>query len=90
MKTQFHWLELADTVRIFLQRHGCHQPETDMETFTTSAVALQKNLLALRQQRDHLRAMGNDEQADTLEKVIAGIEATLGQLQGPLKPPTLQ
>ncbi|MCV9917846.1 hypothetical protein OIU19_03520 [Pseudomonas sp. BT-42-2] len=61
-----------------------------METFTTSAVALQKNLLTLRQQRDHLRAMGNDEQADNLEKVIAGIEATLGQLQGPFKPPTLQ
>ncbi|MFK3680940.1 hypothetical protein [Pseudomonas sp. NPDC088890] len=61
-----------------------------METFTTSAVALQKNLLTLRQQRDHLRAMGNDEQADNLEKVIAGIEATLGQLQSPFKPPTLQ
>lgn len=61
-----------------------------METFNRSAVALQKNLLTLRQQRDRARAMGDDQHAEDLQRMIARIEAALATLQGALEPPTLQ
>lgn len=61
-----------------------------MDTFDSSAIALQKNLLNLRQQRDEMRAKGNDAGADQLDPIIAGIQKTLERLQGGCKPPTLQ
>ncbi|CAM3680517.1 hypothetical protein CCOS865_02085 [Pseudomonas reidholzensis] len=61
-----------------------------METFNRSAVALQKNLLTLRQQRDRSRAMGDDQRAEDLQRMIARIEAALATLQGAFEPPTLQ
>lgn len=58
-----------------------------MDPYRTSALALQKTLLNLRQQRDLLRSQGRDQEADKLARTIAGIEATLREVPDP---PTLQ
>jgi hypothetical protein len=61
--------------------------EHHMDPYRTSALALQKTLLNLRQQRDLLRAQGRDQEADKLARTIAGIEATLRDVPDT---PTLQ
>jgi hypothetical protein len=61
-----------------------------MDTYTASALKLQKTLLTLRQTRDRLRAAGNDEEADELALRIARVEETLAQLPPALQSPTLQ
>ncbi|WP_449433776.1 hypothetical protein [Pseudomonas putida] len=61
-----------------------------MDTFNTSALALQKTLLTLRQTCDRLRAQGEDEKADHLEQQIAKVVATLAGLPQEMKPLTLQ
>lgn len=58
-----------------------------MEPYRTSAVALQKTLLNLRQQRDLLRSQGRHQEADRIARTIIGIEATLRDLP---HAPTLQ
>ena len=62
----------------------------EMENYDQSALALQKNLLTLRQQRDRQRPVGNHTEADHLDKLITGIEQTFAQLQDTFKPTTLQ
>ncbi|BFO03680.1 hypothetical protein KNHN1_20580 [Pseudomonas guariconensis] len=61
--------------------------ESDMDPYRTSALALQKTLLNLRQQRDLLKSQGRDQEADKLARTIAGIEATLREIPDT---PTLQ
>ncbi|HDS1736280.1 MULTISPECIES: hypothetical protein [Pseudomonas] len=61
-----------------------------METFNSSAIALQKVLLNLRQQRDQFRATGHHQDAEDLAPIIACIEAALASLKGEFKPTTLQ
>lgn len=61
-----------------------------MDPFNTSGLALQKNLLALRKERDHLKAQGKEEEAQRLTRTIAGIEAVVAGLPKGMKPPTLQ
>ncbi|WEZ87065.1 hypothetical protein P3R38_16305 [Pseudomonas sp. NyZ480] len=61
-----------------------------MEPFNSSALALQKNLLNLRRERDRLRAQGDDQKAAELAEQIARIEAVIGNLPKTMKPPTLQ
>ncbi|HYQ52957.1 MAG TPA: hypothetical protein VES70_21305 [Pseudomonas sp.] len=61
-----------------------------MDTYTASALKLQKNLLTLRQTRDRLRAAGNVEEADELALKIARVEETLAAMSPALKSPTLQ
>ncbi|MBF8756285.1 hypothetical protein [Pseudomonas guariconensis] len=58
-----------------------------MDPYRTSALALQKTLLNLRQQRDLLRSQGRDQEADKLARTIADIEATLRDVPDT---PTLQ
>ncbi|MFJ2982194.1 MULTISPECIES: hypothetical protein [unclassified Pseudomonas] len=61
-----------------------------MDPFNTSGLALHKNLLALRKERDHLKTQGKEEEAQRLTQTIAGIEATVAGLPKGIKPPTLQ
>ena len=61
-----------------------------MDPFDSSALKLQKNLLTLRRARDRLRQEGNDKDADQLAQQIARIEAVLSNMQGTIRPPTLQ
>ncbi|HHJ1299630.1 hypothetical protein OGV25_08235 [Pseudomonas sp. P1B16] len=61
-----------------------------MDPFDSSALKLQKNLLTLRRARDRLRQEGNDKEADQLAQQIARIEAVLSNMQGTIRPPTLQ
>jgi len=58
-----------------------------MDPYRTSALALQKTLLNLRQQRDLLRAQGRLQEADRIGRTIAEVEATLRDVPGT---PTLQ
>jgi len=61
-----------------------------MEQFQTSALALQKHLLNLRQQLATLDAQGQQDKADQLATLIAHIEQALVGLPLALAPPTLQ
>ncbi|MFJ4153359.1 hypothetical protein ACIPZF_00905 [Pseudomonas sp. NPDC089752] len=61
-----------------------------MDPFNTSGLALQKNLLALRKERDRLKAAGMLEEALQLARQIAQIEAVVERLPLGVKPPTLQ
>lgn len=61
-----------------------------MEPFNSSALALQKNLLTLRKERDRLRAQGHDQEAEQLAEQIARIETVIRNLPEAMKPPTLQ
>ena len=61
-----------------------------MDPLDASALKLQKNLLTLRRARDRLRQEGNDKEADQLAQQIARIEAVLSNMQGTIRPPTLQ
>jgi len=61
-----------------------------MDPFNTSGLALQKNLLALRKERDRLQALGKDEEAQRLTRKIARMEAVMAGLPQGMKPPTLQ
>jgi hypothetical protein len=64
--------------------------EIDMEQYQPSALALQKHLLNLRQERAQLEAQGDRQRADHLTKLIANIEETLASFSEPFKPTTLQ
>jgi len=64
--------------------------EKHMDTYTASALKLQKTLLTLRQTRDRLRAAGNVEEADELALKIARVEETLAAMSPALRSPTLQ
>lgn len=61
-----------------------------MDPFNTSGLALQKNLLALRKERDRLQALDKDEEAQRLTRKIARMEAVMAGLPQGMKPPTLQ
>lgn len=61
-----------------------------MDQYNESGLALQKNLLNLRRERDHLKAQGELEDAERLGKEIARIEAVVAALPEAAKPPTLQ
>lgn len=61
-----------------------------MDPFNTSGLALQKNLLALRKERDRLKALGKDEEAQRLARKIERMEAIVAGLPQGMKPPTLQ
>ena len=61
-----------------------------MDQFNTSGLGLQKCLLALRKERDLLKAQGKDEEAQRLTRKIAGMEATLAGLPLEMRPVTLQ
>jgi len=61
-----------------------------MVPFNKSGMALQKNLLALRKERDRLKALGKEEEAQRLARKIARMEAVLAGLPQGMKPPTLQ
>ncbi|EKT4470309.1 hypothetical protein ABGT18_11355 [Pseudomonas putida] len=61
-----------------------------MDSFKTSALKLQKNLLDLRVECDRLRGEGKDKEADQLAGPIARLEAAIRQLPDSLKPDTLQ
>ncbi|MFK0309665.1 hypothetical protein ACIQUF_00325 [Pseudomonas sp. NPDC090233] len=61
-----------------------------MDPFNSSGLALQKNLLALRKERDRLKALGKLEEALQLARQIAQIEAVVERLPQGAKPPTLQ
>lgn len=51
-----------------------------MDSFKTSALKLQKNLLNLRVERERLRGEGKDKEADQLAGPIARLEAAIRQL----------
>lgn len=74
----------------FLQRYGSLQREKSMDSFKTSALKLQKNLLDLRVARERLRGEGKDKEADQLAGPIARLEEAIRQLPDSLKPDTLQ
>ncbi|WDY59843.1 hypothetical protein [Pseudomonas sp. PSKL.D1] len=61
-----------------------------MDQFNRSGLALQKNLLALRRERDRLLKQGKVEEAQRLAKKIAQMENVLARLPDEMKPPTLQ
>ena len=61
-----------------------------MDPYNASALQLQKNLLNLRLERDHLRTEGKDKEADALAEPIAKIEAAIQQLPDEFKSTTLQ
>ena len=61
-----------------------------MDPFNKSGMALKKNLLALRKERDRLKALGKEEEAQRLARKIARMEAVLAGLPQGMKPPTLQ
>ncbi|AZL74584.1 MULTISPECIES: hypothetical protein [Pseudomonas] len=61
-----------------------------MDQYHTSALALQKHLLNLRQELVRLKADGQLEKADHLAGLIAHIELTLADMASPFRSPTLQ
>ncbi|MBI6944280.1 hypothetical protein JET76_23425 [Pseudomonas putida] len=61
-----------------------------MDQFTTSALALQKNLLELRKERDRFTTQGKHEEAQRMACKIAQIEAVIAALPDAVRPPTLQ
>ncbi|MFJ4344338.1 hypothetical protein [Pseudomonas sp. NPDC089401] len=61
-----------------------------MDDFNTSGLALQKNLLNLRRERDQLKAQGKAEDAARLDSKIKRIEAMVAGLPEGMKVPTLQ
>ncbi|BDM23727.1 MULTISPECIES: hypothetical protein [Pseudomonas] len=61
-----------------------------MDQYNKSGLALQKNLLNLRRQRDRLKAEGKHKDAERLARDIARIEAVVAALPAAAKPPTLQ
>ncbi|WP_085674336.1 MULTISPECIES: hypothetical protein [unclassified Pseudomonas] len=61
-----------------------------MDQYNKSGLALQKNLLNLRRQRDRLKAEGKHKEAERLARDIARIEAVIAALPAQAKPPTLQ
>jgi hypothetical protein len=61
-----------------------------MDQYNKSGLALQKNLLNLRRERDRLKAEGKHKDAERLGRDIARIEAVVAALPEGAKPPTLQ
>jgi hypothetical protein len=61
-----------------------------MDQYNKAGLALQKNLLNLRRERDRLRAEGEHEEAERLAREIARIESGVAALPAAAKPPTLQ
>ncbi|HGA2315664.1 TPA: hypothetical protein ACIRVE_000158 [Pseudomonas putida] len=61
-----------------------------MDQYNKSGLALQKNLLNLRRERDRLKAEGKHKDAERLARDIARIEAVVAALPAAAKPPTLQ
>ncbi|MEN5304081.1 MULTISPECIES: hypothetical protein [unclassified Pseudomonas] len=61
-----------------------------MDQYNKSGLALQKNLLNLRRQRDRLKAEGKHQEAERLGREISRIEAVVAALPAAAKPPTLQ
>ncbi|WP_079227465.1 hypothetical protein [Pseudomonas putida] len=61
-----------------------------MDQYNKAGLALQKNLLNLRRERDRLRAEGEHEEAERLAREIARIESVVAALPAAAKPPTLQ
>lgn len=61
-----------------------------MDQYNKSGLALQKNLLNLRRERDRLKAEGKHKDAERLARDIARIEAVGAALPAAAKPPTLQ
>jgi len=61
-----------------------------MDQYNTSGLALQKNLLNLRRERDRLKAEGKHDEAERMAREIARIEAVVAALPASAKPPTLQ
>ncbi|MGE8110605.1 hypothetical protein [Pseudomonas sp.] len=61
-----------------------------MDQYNKSGLALQKNLLNLRRERDRLRAAGKHQDAERLAQEISRIEAVVAALPAEAKPPTLQ
>ncbi|MBH3410330.1 MULTISPECIES: hypothetical protein [Pseudomonas] len=61
-----------------------------MDQYDKSGLALQKNLLNLRRERDRLRTEGKHQDAERLAQEISRIEAVVAALPAEAKPPTLQ
>ncbi|MFZ5935343.1 hypothetical protein ACOKS3_10935 [Pseudomonas sp. HS6-2] len=61
-----------------------------MDQYNKSGLALQKNLLNLRRERDRLKAEGKHKEAERLAQEISRIEAVVAALPEAAKPPTLQ
>ncbi|POG11290.1 hypothetical protein BGP84_16690 [Pseudomonas putida] len=61
-----------------------------MDKYNKSGLALQKNLLNLRRERDRLKAEGKHKEAERLAQEISRIEAVVAALPEAAKPPTLQ
>ncbi|HDS1679673.1 TPA: hypothetical protein QEM39_001165 [Pseudomonas putida] len=61
-----------------------------MDQYNRSGLALQKHLLNLRRERDHLKAQGKHKEAERLAREITRIESVVAALPAAAKPPTLQ